>query len=145
MRTLSVTPFLGIDRDFGRMLDRFFAAPPLVSRNGTQGWQVRIDVSETEDGFVVNAEIPGVDPAKLEISVQGDVLTLAGEKASAETREEGRATYTERVFGSFRREIALSSEVDSEQAEAEHSHGVVTIRLPKAAAARPRRIEVKGQ
>ena len=145
MRNLPVTPFLGIDHDFGRMLDRFFVDAPRVRRTGAEGWQVRIDVSETEDAFVVNAEVPGVDPAQLEINVQGDLLTLAGEKLAEETKEEGHATYTERVYGSFRREIPLGSEVNSEGAEAEHRNGVVTIRLPKSASVLPRRIEVKAQ
>jgi HSP20 family protein len=144
MRNLPVTPFLGLDRDFGRILDRFFVAPPRVRSTAAEGWPVRIDVSETEDAFVVNAELPGVDPAKLELSVQGDVLILSGEKLSEETKQEGHATYTERAYGAFRREIPLSSEVDADQAEAEHEHGVVTIRLPKAASVLPRRIEVKG-
>jgi len=145
MRTLPVTPFLGIDRDLGRILDRFFVAPPRVRSSAAEGWPVRIDVSETEDAFVVNAELPGVDPAKLEISVQGDALILAGEKLAKETEQEGHATYTERAYGAFRREIPLSSEVDVDKAEALHEHGVVTIRLPKAAAVLPHRIEVKGQ
>lgn len=143
--TRAVTPLLGFDRDFGRMLDHFFTGAPRLRREAAEGWQVQIDVTETEDAFVVNAEVPGIDPAELEISVQGDVLILAGEKRSEETKTEGPATYTERRYGSFRREIPLRSEVDAAEAAADHKNGVVTIRLPKAVAVRPRRIEVKGQ
>jgi HSP20 family protein len=144
MRNLAVTPFLGIDRDFGRMLDRFLTDESR-SRLETEGWRAPLDLFETQEAIVVELEVPGVDPAELEISVQGDVLTLAGEKHAVERKEEGRVTYTERVQGSFRRQIQLPSEVEADQAEATHAHGVVTIRLPKTVAVRPRRIEVKAK
>jgi len=146
LNVVPVTPFAGLDRDFDRMLQRFFGdAWGRGPTGSSEGWTTRIDVSETEDAFVVSAEVPGVDPEKLEISVQGDVLTLSGEKHAEETREEGQATYTERMYGTFRRDIPLGCEVDAAKAEAEHKHGVVTIRLPKAATVRPQRIEVKGR
>lgn len=146
-QTQAFFPLTRLDREMDRMLQNFFGDQVGFGTNilgSFEGWAARIDVSETEEEVVVSAEIPGVEPKDLDISVTGDVLTLSGEKRAEETKEEGKTSYTERIFGAFRRDVPLPSEVDAEKAEAEHKNGIVRIRLPKAVRVRPRRIEVKG-
>ena len=134
-----------LDREFDRMLRGFFGDTRGRGSDGPSNTvATRLEVAETEDEVVVRAEVPGVNPEDLDISIIGDVLTLSGEKRKEETQEDDATKYTERVFGSFRRDLRLSSAVELDQVAAEHKNGVVTIRLPKAAADKPRRIEVKS-
>lgn len=113
-------------------------------RRPLAGVSAPIDVRETDEEIVVSAEVPGVDPKDLQLEILDDVFTIVGEKKEEEARADERGSYTERAYGSFRREIRLSSPVDAAQAEAVHKDGVVTVRLPKAETARPRRIEVRS-
>ena len=102
-----------------------------------------LDVRETDEEVLVRAEIPGVAPGEIQVEIHDDLLTLSGEKRREEKREDERATYSERSYGSFRRQVRLPAPADAERAEATHENGVLTVRIPKSVEARPRRIEVK--
>lgn len=102
-----------------------------------------LNVWQTEHELFVEAELPGVAQDHLEISVLGGQLTLRGERQpSAEQQTWHRR---ERAFGAFERTLRLPTDVDADKVEATLEHGVLTIRLPKAEAAKPRKIEVKTQ
>jgi len=127
-------------------MDRFLA--PALGGCASDRLETRLDVAETEEAIRVRVELPGVDPEKLDIQVNGDLLTISGEKPEEKTDDDGKneesgRRYSERRYGAFERKIRLSSPVDLDAVTASHEHGVVTITLPLAAAARPRRIEVK--
>ena len=131
------------DRLFGRMLDDFWA--PVAPANAAKGGHgVPLELTETDDEIRVRAEVPGMDPKDLDISITGDVLTLSGEKAEEKEEREGTSHYSERRYGSFRRTVELSSPVDLDRVKAEHKHGVVTITLQKAETVRPKRIEIQA-
>lgn len=140
-----VRPF-GSLAGFSADMDRLFEALRDPRRRPSAGLTAMppLDWSEGEDGIVLRAEVPGVDPADLEITVHGDVLTIAGETKSETESSEGTTTYSERRFGSFRREIQLPCPIATDAIEAETANGVLTLRLPKSEAARPKRIEVTG-
>jgi HSP20 family protein len=128
-----------------RVFDQLWLEPWGAAANGSAAASVPValDLRETEQGFTVRAEVPGVAPEKLEITLHDDVLTIAGEKTS-EATDEGEGYYrTERRFGQFRRTVQLPTPVDGESVEAKHENGVVTIVLKKAASALPKRVEVK--
>ena len=91
----------------------------------------------------VRAEVPGVEPERLDIQLAGDVLSIRGEKLEENESKDGSRTWSERRYGSFARSVQLPCAVDSESVQAEHKYGVVTITLRKADAVRSRRIEVK--
>ncbi len=141
----AIAPLTRLHWDFDRMLNRFFEDPwgltPAFRRSEAS---VRIEVEENEEEVVVKAEVPGVGPKDLNISIEGDVLELSGEKRGEETRKENGRTYTERVYGSFRRRIGLPMAVETDKVRAEHKNGVVTIHLPKAEVSRPKRIEINA-
>lgn len=134
-----------IDHLFGRFFDDpLWGRSPMIpeSRSWAGAWSPSLDVSESTGEFVVRAEIPGVDPKDFEISVTGDVLSIAGEKKE-ETRERRGDVYrSERLFGSFRRSVRLPETVNSDKIEAEYDKGVLTIRLAKLGKADGRRIPV---
>ena len=105
------------------------AAPPL-------------DVSETEDAFVVKASLPGVKPEDVQITVHGDTLTIRGEGKSEEEKKGEHWHLRERRFGTFQRSVSLATPVDSDGAQAHYEHGVLTLTLPKSEAAKPRQIKI---
>lgn len=127
------------DRLFDRLLDDAWS--PLASAQG-----LPLDLTETDDEIRVKAEVPGIEPDDLEISLAGDQLTLSGKKADEHEEEssDGARHYSERQFGSFQRTVRLTCPVDPEKVSAEHKNGVVTITLRKAETIRPRRITVKA-
>jgi HSP20 family protein len=103
-----------------------------------------IDVTDREGELRVRAEVPGVDPDKLDIQLTGDVLSIRGEKTEESETKEGARTWSERRYGSFARSVQLPCAVDAESVKAEHKHGVVTITLRKADAVRTRRISIQS-
>jgi HSP20 family protein len=102
-----------------------------------------IDIGETDDAFIVKADVPGCKAEDIEISVHGNMLNISGEKKH-ETQEKEKAYYhIERSYGSFRRELNLASDVDPEKIKATCKDGVLSIRLPKTEKTRPIKVEVK--
>lgn len=128
------------------MMDRMFnesfgAVPSQWSRSETFG--LALDVAEEEDTFVVKASIPGVKPEDIDITLTENVLTIKGETKEDQEIKEERYHLRERRFGSFMRSVALPSAVDSNKIEADYDNGVLTLRLPKSEAVKPRRIAVR--
>ena len=135
-------PFTQLRSDWDRLFDRFlddFWGPSTTA--SVQG--LPLDVSETDMELVVRAEVPGIDPKDIEVSLSGDVLVISGRKA--EEREEERARYhhTERRFGSFQRSLRLPIPVEPEHVQAAYKNGVLTVTLRKAESLRPRKIEIR--
>lgn len=107
-------------------------------------WVPAVDIKEEQNRYVILADIPGVDPASIEITMENGVLTLRGER-KLETEEE-RAGYrrVERVRGSFYRRFTLPDSVDPEGITARGDNGVLEIVIPKHEKLQPRRIQVNG-
>jgi HSP20 family protein len=125
---------------FDRELDR------MVSRTAKPFFVPSVDVVERADAYMITAELPGVDPAAVEISFENNTLTLRGTKTPwlvPQENEELRVYSAERLSGTFERSVRLPEYVEGDKIEATYQHGVLTISVPKAQAARPRRIEVK--
>ncbi len=130
-----------------RLFDRFFNEPLRESRWlpewwGQAAWSPSVDLGETEDTITVRAELPGVDPQHIDVTLSGDVLLISGEKK--EEREERREGYfhSERHFGSFRRSIPLPASVNPEKITADYDKGVLTVRLKKTEKSIGKRIPV---
>lgn len=104
----------------------------------------RIDVSETDGQYVIEAELPGVDPKDVDVSLDGDVLTIKGEKKI--DREDKNKDYhvVERAYGAFSRSIALPFAADAAQMEAKFDKGVlrITARKPPEAKSEKKKIEI---
>ena len=110
----------------------------------TSHWRPAVDIKEEEDRFVIYADLPGVDPDDIEITMEQGVLTLKGER-SKETKEEHEGyKRVERVNGSFYRRFSLPDIADTERIEAKGKNGVLEITLPKQEKAKPKRITVKS-
>ena len=131
----------GMDQIFSRFFDNPWGGLDLPFAPSS-GWIPSVDVVDGAKEVTVRAEIPGVDPKDIEVSVAGGTLTIAGEKRT-EHQERGKDFYrSERAFGSFRRSVPLPEGVDADKVSAEHANGVLTVRLPKAQSAIPKRIAI---
>lgn len=102
-----------------------------------------VNVSEDADNLYVNAELPGVSPDQIEISVEGDTLTLRGERRLAEAGEHVNYHRREREAGRFRRILTLPVKIDPDKVSAGFKYGVLQVTLPKAAEIKPKQIKVK--
>jgi HSP20 family protein len=101
-----------------------------------------LDVSENENQFVIKASLPGVRPEDVDVTVQGDTLTIRGE-SKAEEEEKGEHWHLrERRFGQFQRSVSLPARVSADAARAQYDHGILTLTLPKAEEAKPRQIKI---
>ncbi len=128
--------------DVGREFDRLFSttvgAPTLTA------WSPPVDVRESDDDFVVTAELPGLAKDTVDITIENGVLSLSGEKK--EEREEGVADsgryVLERRYGRFQRSFSLPRGVDADNVSAKFSDGILTVTLPKSATAKPRQIKI---
>lgn len=101
------------------------------------------EVADNDDHVQVMLEVPGLEPADIDIEVRGDVLIVRGEKRLAHQETRGHYHIMERAYGSFERAIRLPAPVEDEGADATYKSGVLTVSLPKSAAAKTRRIPVR--
>ena len=102
-----------------------------------------IDVYETKDNIVLKAAVPGLKPEDLDISITGDVLTIKGEYKAEEQVEEGRSYLRqERRYGSFARQLALPTAVDTNTVTATFENGILTLEMPKKEAVRPKSVKI---
>jgi HSP20 family protein len=134
-------PFAALRREMNDLFEGFF---PSSGEVGSGPFMPRVDVREMDGEIRVSAELPGIDEKDLEISVDGDMLTIKGEK-KAEKEEKGEEFYRlERSYGSFRRSVPLPCPVAVDKATASAAKGVLTIVMPKAAEAKKKTIAVKA-
>jgi len=140
-------PLSGFRQEMDRLFDRFFGGTwGLMPEGGFPGgeWLPSLDVSETDSEVLVRAEVAGVDPKAIDISLSGPMLTIAGEKKESFESQNENCYRSERRFGAFRRSLQLPAEVDQEKVSAEHKNGVLTIRLKKLQSAKPKKIPVRS-
>lgn len=130
-------------REMDSLFDRFFHGWPMRVSKDEGFWAPSVDVSETAKEVIVKAELPGMDPKEIEVSVRGDILTLGGERKQ-EKEEKGENFHrVERSYGSFSRSVQLPAEVDAAKVDATYKDGVLKITMPKTKAAAAKKIQVK--
>jgi HSP20 family protein len=140
-------------RDFDHIFNRFLSSGWPGSQQEQQrgsmslaSFAPAVDAFLDKDGkrFVAHVALPGVDPKDVSISVQGNMLTISGERRVSNERKEADFVYNELMYGSFERTLTLPEGVDTDKINADYRNGVLEITAPISAAALPRRIEIKG-
>jgi HSP20 family protein len=106
-------------------------------------WMPAVDVSETKDSLVVKAEIPGMEPKDIDISLSGDLLVIKGEKKQKTEEKKENFHRIETRYGAFSRTIRVPVSVDPEKIEASYDNGVLKITLPKKEEVKAKQIEIK--
>ena len=105
----------------------------------------RMDIEETDEGYVFSLDLPGVKPEDVKVDIEEDRLTIHGVREEVHKESDGSKRRVERVFGEFRRAVQLPKTVDQESIVADYENGVLTITLPKAKKAGARRIEISKE
>ncbi|MCL7713473.1 Hsp20/alpha crystallin family protein [Stenotrophomonas mori] len=107
-------------------------------------WQPAVDIHEQQDGFVLHADLPGVDPASIELQMDKNVLSIRGERSAPLAADGERFSRIERGQGAFERRFALPDSADAEGIAARSRDGVLEVRIPKRVEAAPRRIPIEA-
>ncbi|RUM88452.1 MAG: Hsp20/alpha crystallin family protein [Thermodesulfatator sp.] len=136
-------PLQELRREIDRLWEEFFGRARVPERWEGWEWAPAVDVSETDEAVVVRADVPGLDPEDLEITLSGNTLVIKGEKKKEEEERRENFYRVERVYGSFLRTVDLPAEVEADKVEATYKNGVLKIVLPKKAEAKGRTIKVK--
>lgn len=141
-RTTLTSPVFGLRREIDRLFDDAF------SGNGGRGmsnWTPATDVRESQGELTLTFEMPGISPENIEITTDNGVLTVRGEKREERKEgDEGQYHLVERSYGAFTRSFQLPKNLDDSKIEANFEHGVLTVRIPKAALPQPKKIEIRG-
>jgi HSP20 family protein len=154
-------PLSDLRAEMDRLFDNFFhRAPSSPMGRDLLDWEPfgrferesgvaapHVDFSETDKGYQVVAELPGLDQKDIALELKDDILTLSGEKKEEQEKEEKDYHLSERRFGSFRRSFRLRSEIDQSKISADFKNGVLTIALPKTAKAQKpsKKIDIKSK
>jgi HSP20 family protein len=129
-------------RDMDRLWNSFFERGTLRSEDGGE-WLPSLDVAETKNEIVVKAEVPGLEPKDIDISLSDGLLTIKGEKKQEREEKEENYHLVERSYGSFTRSIRLPNEVQSDKIKASYKNGVLKVVLPKSEEAKKKEVKIK--
>ena len=137
--------------EMDRLLEGFVRGTwfePAADLSRSEGWPATfvptVDVTEGPKRITIRAEVPGIDPSDIEVSVSGSMLTIHGRKEESSEERDDEHFHCERRFGSFTRTIELPESADLDSLEAEQSSGVLTIRVARNAEGAARRVEING-
>ncbi len=130
-----------VRNEMDRLWNRFLDDWPLPAAF-TRGWAPTADISETKDKLIVKAELPGLEPEDIKLSLSGNLLTIQGEKKKEKEEKDEHHYSLERYSGEFQRSFRLPVEVLEEKIEAKFDKGVLTITLPKSAKSKKKEIKI---
>jgi HSP20 family protein len=125
-----------------RDVDRLFQQLWSAQQSGPRPMTMPMDAYRKEDSFLLLLDLPGVAPDSIELTVEENVLTISAERPAPPGGEGVESVIAERTFGIFTRQVVLGKTLDSERIEAAYERGVLTVAIPVAEQAKPRRIEV---
>jgi HSP20 family protein len=143
------TPVIDPFRDrFDRLFNQFLgqALPGTASSEevSNQRWAPSVDIKETADALTLTAELPGLTKADVQITIENQVLTISGERKFQEKETKGETYHRiERAYGSFLRSFTLPANVKADKVDASFANGLLTVTLPQADEAKPRKVEIK--
>jgi HSP20 family protein len=136
-----------IQEEINQMFDRVFGRRETGERRegglAATAWAPSVDISERKDAFVVTAEVPGIKPEDIEVTLEDGLLTIKGERRMEEESSDQQYHRVERRYGSFRRSITLPSQVQADAIDASYLEGVLRVVVPKAESAKPKKITVR--
>ena len=132
-----------LKREMNQLCEKLLDVGSLRPFDVAFAWVPVIDMSESGSHITVHAEIPGMEPKNIEVSVQGNMLTIRGERKQESIEEDKKEVYrSERSYGTFERSIRLPANVDPEQAKASYTNGVLRIKLLKVDKNRPKKVDI---
>lgn len=136
-------PEWGVDsfrKEINQLFNDFFSIGP--SSLPESGWMPTVDVEEDDKELRIRAEIPGIEEKDLSVTLENDILTIAGEKKEEKKEENRRYVVSERRFGSFHRSIRLPEGIDREKIEAGFKNGVLRVTIPRIGTPEAKRVKI---
>lgn len=127
--------------EFAQMWNRMAQLFESAGEAGPEGWMPAVETDETDDAYLVRAELPGMKREDVEIELRGSELRVTGE---VKEEEKGEGKPLRRRHGKFAYRTTLPADADADKIDAQLAEGILTVRVPKAAQARSRKIEIKG-
>lgn len=138
-------PFADVSRlrqQIDRLVDE--TTRPQRGQNGGRVWRPAVDLFETPDALLLRLDLPAVDRESLDVQLTGDELVVKGER-KWEAEDRSTCVHSERPYGQFQRAFRVGIPVQNDSVDATYKDGVLTVRIPKAETAKPRKIEVKAE
>jgi HSP20 family protein len=132
-----------LQSEMNRLFNTFFDAPTTAGNGGARRWIPSMDLVETDDHFVLRADLPGLSEDDVAIELEDNVLTVSGERKSEHQDKREGFYRVERSYGEFRRSLTLPEGVEADGIEASFDKGVLEVRIPKPAERKPRRVAIK--
>ncbi len=135
------------NRNVSNEIDRFFgdfwrSDFPIFISDRDMTWTPRMDVKESEDVYILHADLPGLKQDDVKITLHDRVLTVSGERKHEADKKDEKYHYMERTYGSFQRSFTLPSSINGAEIKAEYKDGVLNITLPKTEDSKPREIAI---
>ncbi|HEX5714600.1 MAG TPA: Hsp20/alpha crystallin family protein [Thermoanaerobaculia bacterium] len=134
------TAYLTNREPFFRLFDSFFNSD--AQGEETRAWVPPVDIQENGDAYLFHAELPGMSKEDIHITLENSVLRLSGERKFEKDAKKENYHRVERTYGTFTRTFTLPTQVDPEKVQAAFENGILTITVPKAEQAKPRRITI---
>jgi HSP20 family protein len=132
-----------LERRMGRILNEPFRMFDWAAESATAAWTPPVDIFEQDDAIRIVAELPGVRPEDVRITLEGNLLTIRGTKEQVAEEKAERVHRYERTYGAFERTFTLPASIDADKIKAHYDLGVLTITLPKQETAKPHLIKVE--
>ncbi len=110
--------------------------------NGSRSLAMPMDAYRKGDSFLIQFDLPGIDVESIDLTVEDNVLTVKAERPAPSVTEGVEKLVAERLYGTFNRQVFLGDNLDTEKIEADYEQGVLTLSIPVAAHAKPRRIQI---
>lgn len=134
-------PLANWSSEMDNLFESFFRP---VRQSASGAWLPAMNISETEVGYHIDLELPGLNAEDVNVELHDGKLTISGERKTEEQSEDRRWHRVEHVYGKFQRELKLGTPVDEENVSANFKNGVLSVMIPKSEHAKPRKIEVKN-
>jgi HSP20 family protein len=132
-----------LQQEMNRLFSTFFDTPTAGNGSPTRRWIPAMDLVETDDHYVLTADLPGLSQDDIDLEFEGDVLTLSGERRSEHAERNEGYYRLERATGSFSRSLTLPEGVDPDAVEATFDKGVLTVRIPKPEQRKPKKVAIQ--
>ncbi len=140
-------PFMKLQKELDRLFRLPFDLPNILENEGEElgisEWYPRMDVVEKDKEILVKMDLPGMEEKDINISVEGNILTISGERRMEKKEDKENYHRIERLYGEFSRSLTLPNTVDVSKINAKYKNGVLEISLPKKEEAKPKKISIK--
>jgi HSP20 family protein len=135
---------MSIQSELNRLFGRTYGGDSHGTPSAAGSWVPALDVYETREHFVVTMDLPGIDPESVDLTVEDSTLTVSGSRERSNETHEENYLRVERRFGQFSRSLSLPASADPAKIDARFHKGVLTIQVPKAEEAKPKKITIKA-